>query len=82
MLWPTTCCSRVNTSGDVETQLYKITEQAILLKRRLLQRVFLELFDFDCSGFWGPLLQSAFQTQIMLLIIILSFRCIVFSQKL
>lgn len=37
MLWPTTCCNWVNTSGDVETQLYKITEQAILLKRRLLQ---------------------------------------------
>lgn len=35
-----TCCSWVNTSGDAETQLCKITEQAILLKRRLLPRSF------------------------------------------
>ena len=32
----TTCCTWINTSGEVETQLHKITEQATWLKRWLL----------------------------------------------
>ena len=34
MLWPvTTCCTWIDTSGEVETQLHKTTEQATWLKK-------------------------------------------------
>ena len=47
----TTCCTRINTSGEVETQLYKITEQVSWLKKVTTSMgSFFDLTDFDQLG--------------------------------
>lgn len=51
----TTCCTWIDTSGDVEIQLRKITAQATRLKRMIPSiGSFFDLLDFDCLGSWGP----------------------------
>lgn len=55
----TTYRTWINTSGEVETQLYKITEQATWLKKVMpLVGSSFELSDSDWFGFWGPWLRS------------------------
>lgn len=44
----TPCCTWINTAGDVETQLYKITNQAAWLKKVTPSTwTFFDLLDFD-----------------------------------
>lgn len=68
------CCCWINTSGELETQLCKITEQATWLKKVTPSEG--SFFDFDWSGSWG--LQTL---GIILLIIIFLVHCI-FSKAL
>ena len=82
----TICCTWINTSGEVETQLHKITEQATwLMKVTASVRSFFELFDFDWFGSWGPWLQSALQTLgiiLLIMIIVISLMCCILSKGL
>lgn len=72
----TTYRTWINTSGEVETQLYKVTEQATWLKKVMaLVGSSFELSDSDWFGFWGPWLRSACQ----MLGIILYVKVIVIS---
>ena len=65
----TTCWNWINTSGEIETQLHKITEQGTWLKKLT---PFFDLFDSDWFGSRGTRLWSARQTlRIILLIIII-----------
>nr|XP_044611139.1 syncytin-A-like isoform X2 [Equus asinus]XP_044611140.1 syncytin-A-like isoform X2 [Equus asinus] len=82
----TICCTWINTSGEVETQLHKITEQATwLMKVTASVRSFFELFDFDWFGSWGPWLQSVLQTLgiiLLIMIIVISLMCCILSKGL
>ena len=50
-----TCCTWVNASGEVETQLHKITEQATWLKKATPSLgSFFDVFGFDWFVSWGP----------------------------
>ena len=49
MLWPTLCCTWTEISGEVETQLRKITEQASWLKKVTLSVG--SFFDLILIGF-------------------------------
>lgn len=71
----TACCIWINTSGEVETQLHKITEQAIWLEKVTPSVGSFCDIDIDGFGSWGPWLQSAHQTLgiILLIIIIVIF---------
>ena len=76
----TTCCTWINSSGEVETQLQKITKQATWLKT-VTPSVgsFFDLLGFDWFGSWGPWLQSALQTlgiSLLVTIIITLAHCI------
>lgn len=47
----TTCCVWNNTSGEVETQLHKITDQATWLQKVTSSvESFFDLFDFEWFG--------------------------------
>lgn len=62
----TTCCTWINTSGDVETQ----AEQASWLKKVIPSMgSFSDLPDSDWFGSWGTWLQSAFQILGIILLI-------------
>lgn len=51
----TTYCTLINTFGEVEIQLHKITEQATWLKKVMaLVGSSFELSDSDWFGSWGP----------------------------
>lgn len=76
MLWPIPpAAAGLTLLETLELSYIRSLSKPFSLKGDSFRGFFLDLFDFDCSGFWGPLLQSAFQTLgIMLHIIIISFR--------
>lgn len=50
-----TYCTCINTSGEVETHLYKIVEQDTWLKNVTPSKgSFFDLFASDWLGSWGP----------------------------
>ena len=58
----TTCCTWINLSGEIETQLHKIIGQATWFKKVTASKEsFFDLFDFDWFGSWRPWIQSALQ---------------------
>ena len=51
----TTYCTWINTSEEIETQLYKVTEQSTWLKKVTTSaESFFDFFDFDWFESWGP----------------------------
>ena len=82
----TTCYTWSNTSGKVETQLHKITEQNHLaLKGDSFSSNVFDLFDFDWFRSEGWWLQSALQTLgiiLLLIIIIITLVYCIFSKAL
>ena len=51
----TTCYTWSNTSGEVETQLHKVSEQGSWFKKVTTSvGSFFDLFYSDCFGSWGP----------------------------
>lgn len=81
-----TCCTWINTSKEVETQLHKIAEQATLLKKVTLSTgSFFDLFDYDWFGSWGPWLWSILQASgiiLLIIIIVVSLVCGILSKDL
>lgn len=80
----TTCCTLINTSGEVETQLHKITEKATWLKK-VTPSVdsFLDSFDFYWFGSWGPRLLCTLQTLgiiLLKIITVISLECSILSK--
>lgn len=87
MLWPnTTCYTWVNASGEVKTQLCKITEQTTWLKIVTFSAgCFFDLRDFDWFGSWGPWVWGALQTLgiiMLIVVIIISLVCFIFPKAL
>lgn len=76
----TTCCTWINTSGEVETQLPKITKKATLFtKMSPSMWSFFNLFDLCCFGSWGLWFLSALQMLgIILLIVVLIVSLVVY----
>lgn len=77
----TTCCTRINTSGEVETQLHKIAEQDTWIKKVTSTG---SLFDFDLFGSWRPCHQSPVLTVeiILFIMIIILLSCLILSKSL
>lgn len=62
----------MNSSGEVETLLHKITDQVTEFKKLTPSMgSSFDAFDFDWLGSWGPSLQSALQTLGIIPLIIL-----------
>lgn len=79
----------MNTSGEVETQLHEVTEQATWFKKVTPSAgSSSDLLDLSCFGSWGPCLQSARQSLgiilliVRIIVMIASLVCCVLSKAL
>ena len=79
----------MNTSGEVETQLHKVTEQATWFKNFTPSAdSSSDLLDLSCFGSWGPCLQGALQSLgiilliVRIIVMIVSLVCCVLSKAL